>query len=155
MPERAKNSASCLCVLCSQGCSVPPAWSPEMSPGCQEEASTPPVPLLLPERKSGFLPSLQLLHPSPGKGGSRVSLGDRRLPALTRSTGHKDLGRAQTGGYSSCLPLEGRGKGVRVLGMLTFIPIFVLIFGSCHLLANDYYEQVTAFYKYFHFILKP
>ena len=71
----------------------------------------------------GSLASLsvfQLRYPSPGKRpalglvgnwGSCASLGDRHLPALTWSTGHRDLERTQTGGCSSCLPLEGRGEG--------------------------------------------
>lgn len=143
-----------LCVLRSPSCSVPPRWSysgpPRLSgEGTHWQASWSCTTCHPASHMTGEAsPPIQCsasISQSRGKGAALCLVGnwgpcsdlrhwDRnavpRLPPPTQS---------RNSGSSSCL---SGGLGV---GVLTFILIFTLIFGSCHLLANTY-VQVTAFY---------
>lgn len=98
------------------------------------------------EGKPCFLFSVQLLYPSPEERGLLSAWLETGDPVWTWGTGtgilclvFHVLPRART----VVAPLAFFGElGV---GVLTFILIFILIFGSCVLLANTY-VQVTAFY---------
>lgn len=143
-----------LCVLRSPSCSVPLRWSysgpPRLSgEGTHWQASWSCTTCHPASHMTGEAsPPIQCsasISQSRGKGAALCLVGnwgpcsdlrhwDRnavpRLPPPTQS---------RNSGSASCL-FGGPGVGV-----LTFILIFTLIFGSCHLLANTY-VQVTAFY---------
>lgn len=110
------------------------------------------------EGKPCFLFSVQLLYPSPEERGLLSAWLETGDPTVLCREGFSLLGLGALGqGHceSPVFHVLSRARTVVAplaflwgwgLGVLTFILIFILVFGSCHLLANSYYVQVTAFY---------